>query len=151
MDEAFYRRQREMMAKVIAGCDVVIATAAVPGKKAPVLITAEMVDGMPPGSVIVDVAAEQGGNCEVTRAGENVVRKGVTVMGPVNLAASVPYHASQMYARNVSGFLGLIVKDGALKVDTADDIVRETLVARGGEVVHPKVREALGLSAPVPA
>ena len=148
MDESFYRRQREMMAKVIAGCDVVISTAAVPGMKAPVLITAEMVDGMPPGSVIVDVAAEQGGNCEVTRAGENVVRKGVTVMGPVNLAASVPYHASQMYARNVSGFLALIVKDGALKVDTADDIVRETLVARGGEVVHPKVREALGLPAP---
>ena len=151
MDESFYRRQREMMAKVIAGCDVVISTAAVPGKKAPVLITGEMVDGMPPGSVVVDVAAEQGGNCEVTRAGENVVRSGVTVMGPVNLAASVPYHASQMYARNVSGFLALIVKDGALKVDTSDDIVRDTLVARGGEVVHPKVREALGLPAPVAA
>jgi len=151
MDETFYRRQREMMAKVIAGCDVVISTAAVPGKKAPVLITAEMVDGMPAGSVIVDVAAEQGGNCEVTRAGENVVRNGVTVMGPVNLAASVPYHASQMYARNVSAFLALIVKEGALTVDTADDIVGETLVARGGEVVHPKVRESLGLSAPVAA
>ena len=151
MDEAFYERQREMMTRVIAGCDVVISTAAVPGKKAPVLITAEMVDGMPPGSVIVDVAAEQGGNCEVTRAGENVMRNGVTVMGPVNLAATVPYHASQMYARNVSGFLALIVKDGALKVDTADEIVRETLVARGGEVVHPRVREALGLPAPVAA
>src|SRR5688572_21489100 len=145
MDESFYRRQREMMAKVIAGCDVVIATAAVPGKKAPVLVTGEMVDAMPPGSVIVDVAAEQGGNCEVTRAGENVVRNGVTVMGPVNLAATVPYHASLMFARNVANFLALIVKDGAVKVDPADDIVRETLVARGGEVVHPKVREALGL------
>ena len=151
MDESFYRRQREMMAKVIAACDVVISTAAVPGKKAPVLITAEMVDGMPPGSVIVDVAAEQGGNCEVTRAGEDVVRNGVTVMGPVNLAASVPNHASQMFARNVSNFLALIVKDGALAIDTADDIVRETLVARGGEVVHPRVREALGLPAPVAA
>jgi NAD(P) transhydrogenase subunit alpha len=151
MDESFYRRQREMMAKVIAACDVVISTAAVPGKKAPVLITAEMVDGMPPGSIVVDVAAEQGGNCEVTRAGENVVRNGVTVMGPVNLAATVPNHASQMYARNVSAFLTLIVKDGALKVDTTDEIVRETLVARGGEVVHPKVREALGLPAPVAA
>jgi NAD(P) transhydrogenase subunit alpha len=149
MDESFYRRQREMMAKVIAACDVVISTAAVPGKKAPVLITAEMVDGMPPGSVIVDVAAEQGGNCEVTRAGEDVVRNGVTVMGPVNLAASVPNHASQMFARNVSNFLALIVKDGALAIDTADDIVRETLVARGGEVVHPRVREALGLPAAV--
>jgi H+-translocating NAD(P) transhydrogenase subunit alpha len=151
MDEAFYRRQREMMAKVIAGSDVVISTAAVPGKKAPVLITAAMVDGMPPGSVIVDVAAEQGGNCEVTRAGENVVRNGVTVMGPVRLAASVPNHASQMYAKNVANFLALIVKDGALKVDMADDIVRETLAARGGEVVHPKVREALGLAPPVAA
>jgi NAD(P) transhydrogenase subunit alpha len=151
MDESFYRRQREMMAKVIAACDVVISTAAVPGKKAPVLITAEMVDGMPPGSIVVDVAAEQGGNCEVTRAGENVVRNGVTVMGPVNLAATVPNHASQMYARNVSAFLTLIVKDGALKVDTTDEIVRETLVARGGEVVHPKVRESLGLPAPVAA
>jgi NAD(P) transhydrogenase subunit alpha len=151
MDESFYRRQRETMAKVIAGCDVVISTAAVPGKKAPVLITAEMVDAMPPGSVIVDVAAEQGGNCEVTRPGEDVVRNGVTVMGPVNLAATVPYHASQMYARNVSGFLALIVKDGASSIDTADDIVRETMVARGGEVVHAKVREALGLSAPVAA
>jgi proton-translocating NAD(P)+ transhydrogenase subunit alpha len=150
-DESFYRRQREMMAKVIAGCDVVISTAAVPGKKAPVLITAEMVDGMPPGSVIVDVAAEQGGNCEITRAGEDVVRNGVTVIGPVNLAASVPYHASQMFAKNVANFLALILKDGALKVDTADDIVRETLVARAGEVVHPRVREALGLPAPVPA
>ena len=151
MDESFYRRQREMMAKVIAGCDVVISTAAVPGKKAPVLITAEMVDAMPPGSVVVDVAAEQGGNCEVTQAGKDVVRNGVTVMGPLNLAASVPYHASQMYAKNVANFLALIVKDGALKVDTADDIVRETLVARGGEVVHPRVREALGLPAPVTA
>ncbi len=151
MDESFYRRQRETMAKVVAGVDVVIATAAVPGKKAPVLITGDMVDAMPPGSVIVDVAAEQGGNCEVTRAGETVVRSGVTVIGPVNLAATVPYHASLMFARNVANFLALVVKDGALKVDTADDIVRETLVARGGEVVHPKVREVLGLPAPVAA
>jgi len=151
MDESFYRRQRETMAKVVAGVDVVISTAAVPGKKAPVLITGEMVDAMPPGSVIVDVAAEQGGNCEITRAGEDVVRNGVTVIGPVNLAASVPYHASQMFARNVANFLALVVKDGALKVDTADDIVRETLVAQGGEVVGARVREALGLPAPVPA
>jgi proton-translocating NAD(P)+ transhydrogenase subunit alpha len=151
MDESFYRRQRETMAKVVAAVDVVISTAAVPGKKAPVLITGEMVDAMPPGSVIVDVAAEQGGNCEITRAGEEVVRNGVTVIGPVNLAASVPYHASLMFARNVSNFLALVVKDGALKVDTADDIVRETLVAQGGEVVGARVREALGLPAPVAA
>ena len=151
MDESFYRRQRETMAKVVAGVDVVISTAAVPGKKAPVLITGEMVDAMPPGSVIVDVAAEQGGNCEVTKPGETVVRNGVSVIGPVNLAASVPHHASQMFARNVANFLALIVKDGALKVDTADDIVRETLAAQGGEVVGARVREALGLPAPVAA
>jgi NAD(P) transhydrogenase subunit alpha len=151
MDESFYRRQRETMAKVVAAVDVVISTAAVPGKKAPVLITADMVDGMPPGSVIVDVAAEQGGNCEVTRAGETVERNGVSVIGPVNLAASVPYHASLMFARNVANFLALIVKEGALEVDTADDIVRETLVAQGGEVTGPRVREALGLPALVAA
>jgi NAD(P) transhydrogenase subunit alpha len=133
------------MAKVVAASDVVITTAAIPGKKAPVLITAEMVDAMPPGSVVVDIAAEQGGNCEVTQAGETVTRGGVTVLGPLNVAASVPNHASQMHGRNVANFLALLVKDGAFRVDTTDDIVRETLVAQGGEIVHPKVREALGL------
>ena len=124
-----------MMAKVIAGCDVVIATAAVPGKKAPVLITAEMVDGHGPRLRHRGRGRGAGGQLRGHPRGGVRVRNGVTVMGPVNLAATVPYHASQMYARNVSGFLALIVKDGALKVDTADDIVRETLVARGGEVV----------------
>jgi len=151
MDESFYRRQRETMAKVVASTEVVIATAAVPGKKAPVLITGEMVDAMPPGAVIVDVAAEQGGNCELTRAGETVTRGGVTILGPVNLPATIPSHASQMHGRNVASFLALIVKGGELAIDLGDEIVRETLVARDGEVVHPRVREALGLPAAVPA
>jgi len=102
---------------------------------------------MRPGSVIVDVAAEQGGNCEVTRVGETVLRHGVTVIGPVNLAAAVPQHASQMHARNLSSFLALLVAEGRLKIDTSDDIVRDTMVSRDGEVVHPRVREALGLPA----
>jgi NAD(P) transhydrogenase subunit alpha len=148
MDESFYRRQRETMLKVVAASDVVITTAAVPGKRAPVLITAEMVDAMPPGAVIVDVAAEQGGNCELTRPGETVTRGRVTILGPVNLPSSVPHHASLMYGRNVASFLGLIVGAGELKVDLADEIVRETLVTRDGEVVHPRLREALGLPAP---
>ncbi len=145
MDEAFYRKQRETMARVVAGCDVVIATAAVPGKRAPVLITADMLAAMRPGSVIVDVAAEQGGNCEVTRAGERVVHGGVTVIGPVNTASAVPNPSSQMFGKNVSTFLALLVKAGALVVDLEDEIVRESLVTRGGEVVHTRVREALGL------
>jgi NAD(P) transhydrogenase subunit alpha len=145
MDESFYRRQRETMTKVLEASDVVITTAAVPGKKAPILVTAEMVDRMPPGSVLVDVAAEQGGNCEVTRAGETVTRGAVTILGPVNVAATVPHHASLMHGKNVANFLALLVKDGELRIDLEDDIVRETLVARDGEVVHARVREALGL------
>jgi H+-translocating NAD(P) transhydrogenase subunit alpha len=148
MDESFYRRQREMMMKVVAASDVVIATAAVPGRKAPILLTAEMVDAMPPGAVIVDVAAEQGGNCELTRPGETVTRGAVTILGPLNIPSTVPQHASQMHGRNVASFLGLLVAGGELKIDVSDEIVRETLVARDKEVVHPRVREALGLAAP---
>jgi NAD(P) transhydrogenase subunit alpha len=144
-DEAFYRRQRELMARVVAESDVVITTAVVPGKKAPVLITADMVHGMAPGSVIVDLAAERGGNCELTRANDTVIEHGVTIIGPVNLASTVPYHASQMYARNISTFLLHFVKNGRLQLDLTDEITRETLLTRGGQVVHPRVREALGL------
>jgi H+-translocating NAD(P) transhydrogenase subunit alpha len=151
MDEAFYRRQRETMRKVVAASDVVIATAAVPGKKAPVLLTAEMVDSMPPGAVVVDVAAEQGGNCELTRPGETVLRGTVVVVGPLNLPSTVPQHASQMFGRNVASFLSLLAAGGELKIDLTDEIVRETLVTRDGEVVHPRVREALGLPALAPA
>jgi NAD(P) transhydrogenase subunit alpha len=138
MDESFYRRQRELMARVVAEHDVVIATAAVPGRKAPVLISADMVDAMRPGSVIVDAAAEQGGNCEITQPAEVVVRGGVTVLGPVNIASSVPNHASQLHSRNVASFLALIVKQGELGFDLSDQIVRETLVARDGAVVDPR-------------
>jgi H+-translocating NAD(P) transhydrogenase subunit alpha len=146
LGEDFYRRQREMMARVVEASDLIIATAAVPGKKAPVLVTAAMVEGMKPGSVIVDLAAEQGGNCELTRAGETVIHKGVTILGPLNVAATVPFHASQLYATNVASFLKIAVsKEGVLV--TTDEIARESLVATGGEVVNARVREALGLPA----
>ena len=145
-DEAFYRRQRELMARVVAESDVVITTAVVPGKKAPVLITAEMVRGMAPGSVIVDLAAERSGNCELTRPDETVVEHGVTIIGPVNLASTVPYHASQMYARNLTAFFLHLARSGTIEVNLEDEITRETLLTRGGEVVHPRVREALGLA-----
>jgi len=146
MGEEFYRRQRELMAKVVCESDVVITTAVVPGRRAPVLITAEMVHKMAPGSVIVDLAAERGGNCELTRPGETVCENGVVILGPANLPATTPYHASMMYARNITTFLLHMVKDGKVQLDEKDEIVRETLVTRGGRVVHPKVREALGLA-----
>jgi len=149
MTEEFYQRQRELMAGVLAQQNVVITTAAVPGRKAPILITREMVARMAPGSLIVDIAAERGGNCELTRPGETVVSGGVTIMGPLNLPSTIPYHASQMYARNIATFLKYLVKDGKLVLDHEDEIVRETLVTHGGEVVHPKVREMLGLAAAV--
>jgi NAD(P) transhydrogenase subunit alpha len=142
-DESFYQRQREMMGKVVAQSDVVITTAAVPGKRAPVLITADMVRAMQPGSVIVDLAAERGGNCELTRAEETVDHRGVTILGPTNLPSTVPYHASQMYAKNITTFLVHLVKNGALTMSPEDEIARETLVTHGGEVVQARVRELL--------
>jgi len=142
-DESFYRRQREMMLKVVAGADMVITTAAVPGKKSPVLITEEMVKGMAPGSVIVDLAAERGGNCELTKADETIVAHGVTILGPTNLPATVPYHASQMYSRNVVTFVQHLIKDGQVVFDMEDEITRDTLVTRNGEVVNARVRAAL--------
>ena len=141
--EDFYRRQREMMMEVVADSDVVICTAAIPGKTAPVLVTEEMVQRMAPSSVIVDLAAERGGNCELTEAGETVVRHGVQIFGPIDLAASVPFDASQMYARNVSNLLLHLVKEEKLSLDTEDEIVAGTLLAHGGKVVHPRVQEAL--------
>ena len=148
-DEAFYRRQREMMLKVVAGSDVVITTALIPGKRAPILVTREMVEAMAPGSVVVDLAAERGGNCELTRPDEVVSHRGVTILGPSNPPALVPYHASQMYSKNITTFLAhLLGKDGAsqpsLALSTDDEITRETLLTRGGDVVHPRVRELLG-------
>jgi len=147
-DEDFYKRQQEAMGKVVAGNDVVITTAAIPGRKAPILVTADMVAGMAPGSVIVDLAAERGGNCERTRPGETVVEGGVTILGPVNLPSTVPYHASQMYARNLVTFLTHLVKDGSLEIDMEDEITRGALVARDGQIIQPMVREALGLTPP---
>ena len=146
-DESFYAKQRELLGRVIADSDVVITTAVVPGKKAPVLVTAEMVKGMAPGSVIFDLAAERGGNCELTRPGETIVGHGVTIIGRINVAASVPYHASQMYARNLTAFLVNLVKDGKLRPAAEDDIIRETLLTRDGEIVNPRVREFLALPA----
>jgi NAD(P) transhydrogenase subunit alpha len=146
-DESFYNRQRELMSRVVAGADVVITTAAIPGKKSPVLVTADMVAAMKPGSVIVDLAAERGGNCELTRAEERVEVNGVVILGPTNLPSTVPYHASQLYAKNVTTFLLHLVKDGGLVIDTNDEITRETLVTRAGDVVHPRVRELMGMTA----
>jgi len=146
MDEEFYRRQRELMSRVLAESDVVITTAAVPGKKAPTLITGEMVAKMAPGSVVVDLAAERGGNCELTRPGETVVAHGVSILGPLNLPATVPYHASQMYSRNITTFLLHLVRDGAVRLGAEDEIVRETLVTHGGQVAHPQVRKRIGLA-----
>lgn len=145
MDDQFYRRQRELMARVIAESEVVVTTAQVHGKRAPVLITREMVSRMLPGSVIVDLSAESGGNCELTRPGETVVIQGVTLIGPVNLASTVPYHASQMYAKNIFNFLTHLVRDGKLSLQLEDEITRETLVARGGQVVHPRLRGLVSL------
>jgi len=141
MSEDFYRRQREALANVLAEQHVVITTAAVPGKKAPVLITREMSARMAPGSMIVDIAAERGGNCELTRPGEVVEAGGVRIFGPLNLPSTVPYHASQMYAKNIATFLKYLIKDGKLVLDREDEIVRETLVTQAGEVVHPRVLE----------
>jgi NAD(P) transhydrogenase subunit alpha len=151
-DESFYRRQREMMLKTVASTDVVITTAAIPGKRAPILITTEMVAAMPAGSVIVDLAAERGGNCELTRPDETVVSHGVTILGPTNLTSSVPYHASQMYARNVATLVQHLVQrqkgpDGKptgapqLTISMDDEITRETLVTDHGEIVHARVRQ----------
>ena len=150
-DETFYRRQRELMAKTLAATDVVITTAAIPGKKSPVLITEDAVKGMPPGSVIVDLAAERGGNCELTRANETIVAHGVTIMGPTNLPATIPYHASQMYSRNIltlvqhlaprtKGDDGKLTGPATLAFNMEDEITRDTMMTRGGEVVHARAK-----------
>lgn len=144
MTEDQLRRQRELMAKTVAASDVVITTAQVQGKKAPTLVTGEMVEAMTPGSVVVDLAAEQGGNCEATEAGKTVDVGGVKVIGPVNLPATIPHHSSLMYAKNVSSFLGLLAKGGELHVESDDEVIRDALVAKGGEIVNERVREALG-------
>src|ERR1700694_2640090 len=146
-DEEFYRRQRELLGQVVSESDVVITTAVIPGKKAPTLVTGEMVQKMAPGSVIVDLAAERGGNCELTHPGEIAAEHGVTIIGLFNLASTVPYHASQMYAKNLTAFLLHIVKDGKLRLDTQDEIIRDTLLTDGGEIVNKRLRELYALPA----
>ena len=141
--EAFYRRQQELLAERLRADDVIITTAAVPGKRAPILITEQMMDRLRPGTVIVDLAAETGGNCAATKPGERVERDGVVILGPLNLAASAPAHASQMYSKNISTLLLYLVQDDALKLNADDEIVAGALVARDGAVVHPRVLEAL--------
>lgn len=146
-DEAFYQKQRELLGKTVAESDVVVTAAVIPGKKSPVLVTKEMVEKMALGSVIVDLAAERGGNCELTKPDETVVAHGVTIIGEFNLGATVPYHASALYGRNVSAFLQHLVKDGKLQLDLNDEIIRETMVVHEGEVVNARVREFFGLPA----
>ena len=149
-DESFYQRQRELLGRVVAESDVVITAAVIPGKKSPVLVTADMVARMAPGSVIVDLAAERGGNCELTQPEEIAIVHGVTIIGWINLASTVPYHASQMYARNLTAFLLHLVKDGKVREDLDDEIIRETLLTRDGEIVNARVREFFELP-PLPA
>jgi NAD(P) transhydrogenase subunit alpha len=146
MDEEFYRRQRELLTGVLREQDVVITTAAVPGRKSPILITAEMASVMPAGSVIVDLAAERGGNCELTRPGETVVHNHVTILGPLNLPSMVPHHASQMLSANITAVAKLFVNEGNVAINLEDEIIREALVTHGGKVVHPRVAELLGSS-----
>ena len=145
MDDEFYRKQRELMGETVAGSDVVITTASVPGKPAPVLVTAEMVSRMAPGSVIIDLAASGGGNCELSEPGKSVVKHGVTIFAALDLPSTVPFHSSQLYSKNISSFLLSMVKDGTFSIDREDEIVRDTAVMIEGEVVQDRVREFLGL------
>ena len=141
MDEAFYKRQREMMARVVAESDVVITTAAIPGRQSPVLVTGEMVKGMRPGSVIMDMAAERGGNCELTESGDIVVKHSVTLIGLTNLPSEVAYHASQTYSKNITNFLKLLVKEGQLTIDLEDQIIADSLMTHQGKVVNARLKE----------
>lgn len=145
MDEEYYRKQRELTLGVVRESDVVITTALIPGKPAPRLITEEMVQAMRPGSVIVDLAAERGGNCALTRAGETAVVHGVTIIGPLNISSDVPRDASQMFSNNVTTFLKSLLKGGQVVVDLKDEVVAGMLVCQGGEVRHPRIRELAGL------
>jgi len=140
MDEDFYRQQREQLAKVVAQSDVVISTAAIPGRKSPLLVTADAVRAMQPGSVVIDLAAQRGGNCELTKADQRVIDSGVTILGPTNIASDAAFHASLMFGNNVTKFLQNMVKAGQANINMDDEIVRETLVTRDGQIVHPKLQ-----------
>jgi len=148
MGEDFIRKQRELMTRVVKESHAVITTAAIPGKRSPVLITADMVRQMPPGGVIVDLAAERGGNCELTKPDEVVVEHDVTILGPTNLPSTVPFHASQMFGRNICAFLKELNKDGVIALDANNEVHRDTLLTDNGEIVHPMVRKLLNLPEP---
>ena len=143
--EEFYKKQQEMMARYMTAADAVIPTALVPGQRAPILISEEMVRGMRPGSVIVDLAAEQGGNCALTEPGQEVVKHGVTIIGPINLPGTVPFHASQMYARTVTNFLAYLLQDGKIQLDLNDELTRGPLVTHQGVVCHQAVKARLSV------
>src|SRR5438876_9775720 len=140
--EEFYQKQQALMKKSVAGADVVITTALIPGKRAPVLITEDMVQAMRPGSIIVDLAAEQGGNCALTKPGQETVEHGVIILGPTNLPSTVPYHASQMYARTVTNYLLHLVKDGKINLDLNDELTRGPLVTHQGEILFPAAKSS---------
>src|SRR3989442_397373 len=147
LSEEAHRKEVELLAKAVKENDIVITTAAIPGRPAPKLITADMVRSMKPGSVIVDLAAETGGNCELTQAGQVIDVDGVRIDGTTNIPSTMPYHASQMYSRNVASLLGLMLaKDGTLKVDMNDDVVKGTVITKDGEVVHEATRKGVGAS-----
>jgi len=141
--EDFYHKQQEMMSKYVAAADVVIPTALVPGQRAPILITEEMVRGMRPGSVILDLAAEQGGNCALTEPGQEVVRHGVIIIGPLYLPSTVPFQASEMYSRTVTSYLLHLLKDGSPHLDLGDELTRGPLVTHQGEILHEVVKARL--------
>jgi H+-translocating NAD(P) transhydrogenase subunit alpha len=143
LDEDFYQRQRELLANVVAQSDVVVTTAAIPGRPSPLLVTADAVKRMQPGGVIVDLAAERGGNCELSRPDERVHEFGITILGPTNLPADVPYHASQMLGNNVVKFLLNMVKSGELHLNTEDEIIRDTLITHGGALTNERIRSLL--------
>lgn len=147
LSEEAHKKEVELLAKAVKENDIVVTTAAIPGRKAPVLITAEMVPTMRPGSVIVDLAAETGGNCELTEAGKTVVKHGVTIIGATNVPSTMPYHASQMYSRNIASLLALFVKDGKADVGVDDDVVKGTLITNGGQVVHEGTKKLLAPAA----
>ena len=137
------KRTQEVVAEHVKHSDIVITTAQVPGRKAPILVTEDMVKGMKPGSVIVDLAAEQGGNCACTAPGKDIVYQGVTIIGPINLPSSTPVHASQLYAKNITALMQLVVKDKALNVNFADDIVDAACITHNGEIRNQRIKDAL--------
>ena len=146
--EDFLKRQRELMTEVVKEMDVIVTTAAVPGAKSPILVTEDMVKAMKPGSIIVDLAAERGGNCDLTESGKTVVKHGVTIIGPENVPSSVAFHASQMFGKNMENLLNLLIDDnGELQLDFEDEIVAETVISHDGDVPQARLRDILGLPA----